>query len=133
MYAYGLGVEADKTQSMRWIVEAAEAGNLAAQYNAAKMYRDGDGVAQNYTEAVKWYRLAANAGYSKAQAGLAKRYAAGEGVEKNLVQALMWTTLAANQGLGRAITTREDLLTTMSFDDIAAADGLVKDWTAPAD
>ena len=70
---------------------------------------------------------------AKRQAGLAKRYAAGEGVEKNLVQALMWTTLAANQGLGRAITTREDLLTTMSVDDIAAADGLVKDWTAPAD
>ena len=113
------------------IVEAAEAGNNAAQYNAAKMYRDGNGVAQDYATAVNWYRLAAEAGYAKAQASLAIRYARGEGVGQDFVAALAWLTRAADKGLARAVQYRSVLLARMTPEQIAAAEKMVRSDSKP--
>ena len=76
----------------------AEAGNVTAQYNLGKMYRNGKGVARDYAEAVKWWCLAAEAGNADAQNKLGVMYHDGEGVEQDYAEALKWFRLAADAG-----------------------------------
>jgi TPR repeat protein len=118
----------DTPKSIELFVKAAEAGNVKAQYNLGKSYRDGVGVEKNVAEAVKWYRRAAEQGYDKAQDSLGRRYEKGDGVELDLVQSLYWTTLAAHQGLARAKQNRERLEGTMSKQQIDAAAALVANF-----
>lgn len=74
--------------------KAAEGGDVEAQFNLGKMYRDGQGVEQSNEEAAKWFRKAAEQGDLEAQVELAKRYF----VLDNLEEAEKWFVKAAEQG-----------------------------------
>jgi TPR repeat protein len=52
-------------------------------------------------------------------------YSRGQGVPKDLAQAYLWLSLAAGQGRAWAEQRRQDLATTMSGEDLAAAEGLL--------
>ena len=58
-YYFGLGVERDYSEAVKWWRQAAEQGNVKAQCAMGDCYCFGEGVAQDYSEAVKWYRQAA--------------------------------------------------------------------------
>lgn len=57
-YYYGLGVEKDYTESMKWYKKAAYSDNEAAQWNLGRMYSSGLGVIRNGKEASKWFGMA---------------------------------------------------------------------------
>ena len=78
--------------------EAAEQGNVRAQYNLGLCYENGNGVEQSYTEAVRWYRKAAEQGDAEAQYNLGVSYDHGNGVEQSYEEAHKWYKEAAEQG-----------------------------------
>lgn len=52
------GAPADRTMSFRYMLKAAELGDIAAMGEVAGLYADGDGVAENPREAIAWARKA---------------------------------------------------------------------------
>ena len=68
----------------------AQEGDLVAQLNLAKMYREGRGVSKNYKAAVKWFNLSAAQGNAVAQYHLGVAYSFGLGVVPDYEIALKW-------------------------------------------
>ena len=59
MYDWGLGVEADDAEAVKWHRLASEQGNAVGQNKLGWMYEKGGGVEQDYILAYMWYNLAA--------------------------------------------------------------------------
>ena len=76
----------------------AEKGDLIAQFNLAKMYREGKGVSKNYKAAVKWFNLSAEQGNALAKYHLGVAYSFGLGVVPDYEIALKWYVKSAEQG-----------------------------------
>ena len=89
---------AEHTKTLRKIETLAEKGDLNAQIELAKAYRQGIGVSQDYKTAVKWFTLAAEQGDAEAQYNLGVMQSFGLGVVPNNETAVKWYTLAAKQG-----------------------------------
>ena len=79
--------------------QAAEQGDVEAQYNLGAMYGMGLDVPLDDAEAARWYRLAADQGEAVAQHNLGFMYAEGRGVVEDADEAVRWYRLAAAQGL----------------------------------
>jgi TPR repeat protein len=77
---------------------AAEAGDVAAQFTLASRYSAGDGVEQDWALAFKWFKAAAEQGLATSQHNLAVMYERSNGVDQDLVEALRWYKAAAEQG-----------------------------------
>ena len=77
---------------------AAERGDIDAQFTLGKCYNNGEGVKQDYTQAVYWYRKAAGQGHAEAQLDLGACYYLGDGVKQDYIQAVYWLRKAAEQG-----------------------------------
>ena len=60
MYQYGLGVQQDNEEAVKWFKLSAEQGIALAQYNLGKAYYHGLGIQKDRQEAIKRYRLAAD-------------------------------------------------------------------------
>jgi|GEM_PF-4447580 TPR repeat protein len=82
----------------RDLLEAAESGDLQAQYELGAAFASGDGVPLNLQEAIHWYRQAAEKGHIAAQLNLGLAYSRGEGVAADPVEAVRWYRKAADQG-----------------------------------
>lgn len=66
-YIEGINVEEDAPSALRWLIKAAEAGNVLGMYYAAMMMEEGeDGVQRDLKKAKYWYQQAAAAGYEPA-------------------------------------------------------------------
>ena len=76
----------------------AEKGDMVAQFNLAKMYREGKGVSKDYKTAVEWFGLSAEQGNDAAQYHLGVAYSFGLGVVPNYDIALKWYMSSAEQG-----------------------------------
>jgi TPR repeat protein len=87
---------------MKKLLEAAQGGDVAAQYNLGVMYFEGKDAPQDYLEAAKWYGAAADQGDHQAQFNLGLMFYQGLGLPKNLVHAYELFDLAAAQGDERA-------------------------------
>ena len=70
-------------EAAKWLREAAEQNDPAAQFNLGMLYETGQGVPQNYLEAVKWYRESAEHGYPAAQFNLGVFYETGQVVPQD--------------------------------------------------
>ena len=114
----------DFATALRLWKPLAEQGNVDAQYNLGKMYRNGDGVAQDYKTAVKWYTLAAEQGDADAQTNLGAMYDKGQGVAQDYVKAHMWFNIAAIDGNADAIKNRDDVAKLMTPAQLAQAQQL---------
>ncbi|MHB1202178.1 MAG: tetratricopeptide repeat protein [Acidithiobacillus sp.] len=88
--------------SLKTLLERAQAGDAAAQYNLGVQYFAGAGVPQNYLEAAKWYGAAADQGDAQAQFNLGLMFYSGTGIPKNIAYAYELFSLAARQGDERA-------------------------------
>ncbi|MEO1200527.1 MAG: peptidoglycan-binding protein [Pseudomonadota bacterium] len=78
--------------------EAAEAGDVEAQFEVATRFMDGRGVTQDFAKAVAWYQAAAAQEFPPAQHRLASMYERGRGIERDPGMALLWYTRAADAG-----------------------------------
>ncbi len=58
-YCFGIDVEQDKDEAIKWLRKAAEQRHAKAQYDLGVAYRIGKGVKQDIAKSVKWYRKAA--------------------------------------------------------------------------
>ena len=93
---------ADDVPNFKKMLQAAEQGNVDAQFNLGVMYDNGRGVRQDYKQAVQWYRKAAEQGHADAQYNLGVAYKKGEGVRQDDAQAVQWYRKAAEQGDAQA-------------------------------
>jgi TPR repeat protein len=126
-YHNGWGVPKDDAEAVKWWKKAAELGNIFSQNSIGFAYHSGEGVPKDDAEAVRWWKMAAVGGFGWAQANLGAAYRNGAGVPKDYVQAYMWLTLAVNQ-VWIAKKSREELVTSMTPEQIAEGERLVKEW-----
>jgi TPR repeat protein len=91
--------------------DAAEAGDLDAQYDLARRFETGDGLPISSQEAGKWYLAAAERGHGFAGYKLAFQYMRGRGIAKgkDLAEAYFWFSICAERGVGDAESWRERL------------------------
>jgi TPR repeat protein/tRNA A-37 threonylcarbamoyl transferase component Bud32 len=101
-FDFGLGVEQDHAEALRWYRKAADQGFAAAQSKLGWMYRDGRGVEQDHAEALRWYRKAADQGDATAQYEIGVTYENGWGAAVDHAEALRWYRLAADKGFATA-------------------------------
>lgn len=78
--------------------QAAQRGEVKAQFELASAYYIGNGVPQDYPEAMKWYRKVAEQGVASAQHNLGVAYSKGLGVPQDYSEAVKWYRKAAEQG-----------------------------------
>jgi uncharacterized protein len=76
----------------------AASGNVAAQFNLARMYDNGIGVPEDDAEAAVWYSRAAAAEFTPAQRELAMAYIQGEGVASDPAKGIQLLHDAADAG-----------------------------------
>ncbi len=115
-YDYGLGVEEDDSEAVRWYGLAAAGGHAGAQYSLGLKYGLGQGVEEDDAEAVRWFRLAAEQDHAGAQFLLGDAYEIGRGVERDLDEAVRWYRLAAKNGDEDAAELIRSLETWRCFD-----------------
>lgn len=73
----------------------AEAGDVKAQFEIARMFETGDGTKVDMQKAVNWYMKAADQGYGDAQYQIAWMYANGIGLRQDYAAAAKWYRLAS--------------------------------------
>ena len=88
----------DNDTALQIFTPLAEKGDLVAQFNLAKMYREGKGVSKDYKAAVRWFNLSAKQGNAAAQYHLGVAYSFGLGVVPDYEIALKWYLKSAEQG-----------------------------------
>lgn len=86
----------DKARGARYVLEAAQAGNPRAQYQAGRIYEHGCALYPRRDDhAVTWYARAGEAGHPLAASRLAKAYREGElGLARDEERAAHWSDLA---------------------------------------
>ena len=104
-----------------WFEKAAASGSVPAQYEMFSHY-----ALRDLDKALYWLELAANQGDKDSQSMLGTYYLLGKGVKKNYVIAYKWLILGLRFGDDETIPMIDD---TMSAEDIAKGEKLVKTWT----
>ena len=99
---WDLGEEAynngDYDKAMEYLLPAAEAGHVGAQWLLGSMYWEGIGVDQSYEESARWYQYSALQNDSYGQLWTGYLYENGYGVDQSYEEALKWYQLSADQG-----------------------------------
>ena len=131
-YLFGMNVEQDSAEAVKWWQMAAEQGNADAQYALGNAYEDGKGIEKDFAKALKWYRLAAEQGDDGAQHSLAAAYFLGQGVIKDSVYAHMWYNISSSLGNRFAAIGRDSLSKEMTPEQIAEAQKLARECVRKA-
>ncbi len=84
----------------------------------------------DYDTALREFRPLAEQGHAQAQVNLGIMSSQGRGVPKDSIQAYRWYTLAANQGDDLADKFKNHLAKSMTLDQLAEAQRLVRGWKA---
>lgn len=95
-YSDNLKVEAQK------IMQEAESGDSAAQFQLGFLYLNGAGVRKDTMMTVHWWHKAADQGHIVAQYNLGGLYFSGKLDKSDIKKALLWWEKAAEQGLDEA-------------------------------
>jgi uncharacterized protein len=119
------------------LLDRAGKGDVGAQYQIGKMYRDGAGVVPNAAEAARWFRQAAAAGLAQAENDLGFLYdsglglpedhaeASGRGAPQDDVAAYTWMDVAAFRARGtlqeRCVMERDALAAKLTPEQLAEA------------
>ena len=96
--------EKDRAETLGWYLEAANSGDVVAQYSLGEMYSRGESVERDVREAAKWYRMAAERDHAGAQNKLGNAFYNGWGVIRNYKEAARWYRKAALRGSVEAQT-----------------------------
>lgn len=126
----GLKVPDDKAITVQWYRENAEKGDLDAQYKLGLLHLTGKGALQDFGEAAKWLRLSAEQGHPQAQFQLGLIYRVGHGVPTDQAQAYKWLNLAAAAGVNQAVLTRNEVMRSLTAEQLAQAQKESREWQA---
>jgi localization factor PodJL len=129
-YEKGIGVKKDLTAARDLYRSAADKGNGKAMHNLALLYAHGIDGPADYRNAAHWFRKAADCGLAGSQYNLGILYARGIGVEQNYAESYKWLALAANQGDKDAAKKRDEMVTHLDQQTLAAARASVQAWRA---
>jgi hypothetical protein len=132
-YLKGDGVERDPAAAIKWISKAADQGLVEAQYALGAMYHAGRGALQSFPLAFKWFELAAQQNHAEAQFSLGVMYRMGQGVPADKPKAYTWFNLAAAQGHERAREARDNLLPSLTPEQVLAAQRAAQEWRPATD
>ncbi|ORU93517.1 MAG: hypothetical protein A6F70_05805 [Cycloclasticus sp. symbiont of Bathymodiolus heckerae] len=105
LYEQGQGVERDLKQSVAWLRQAADLGDVRGQYQLAMAYEKGLGVDRDLHQAAYWLEKAAEQGDETAQFNLGVMLATnyGEGLttssNEQRQSAVKWLTQADENGV----------------------------------
>jgi len=109
---FGLGMERNDAQAVKWYGLAAQDGNAEAQYRLGYLYATGQGVAYNAATAERYWIAAAGKGHRGAIVALSDFYHEGLYRKEDEVLARRWLNRAAMTGdieamykLGRRLMT----------------------------
>lgn len=98
LYAEGVGVVQDFTESFKWYRMAAENGDTTGQHKTGLNYYYGKGVRQDKVEARRWFAMAAAKGHARSQNNLGIMFEAGDGGQQDFGEAAKWYRRAAEHG-----------------------------------
>ncbi|CAM5210400.1 sel1 repeat family protein [Oligella ureolytica] len=96
---------AQETTQAQELESAAEAGDVAAQFQLANLYLSGAFGTSDPDKALEWYRKSAEGGYVEANIRLAELYIQGLSGKQNFDEAIKWLEKPAQQGDATAQTT----------------------------
>ena len=82
--------DTEEFKTFEELLEAAEKGDIDAQWDLVFMYENGKDVPRDYNMAAYWVKRAAILGNAEAQMRLGALYEIGEGVERNTKKAIKW-------------------------------------------
>ena len=97
-YLFAPADRQDFSKANELLTEAANAGDPAAMFSLATMYRDGRGVPNDDAEAFKWYQRAADAGDPTSAVVVADSFRLGKGVARDDKKSLSYYKAAAELG-----------------------------------
>lgn len=92
--------EKDLEKAFKWLLIAAEYGDLPSQLAVAHSYKDGNAVEQDFFKAIDWYKKAAKSRSILAMETLGNIYTNGLGVEQDYCEAQRWFLDAAEDARG---------------------------------
>ena len=122
MYDRGLGVTANKEESLRWLKRSADLGYVPAIYDMAYMYdKGGMGLPQDTAKAKRMYEMAAAGGQLEALLALGEMYDEGRGVKLDRQEALSYYLAAADWGSPEGKAKADKLAAELSPKQLAAA------------
>jgi TPR repeat protein len=93
-----LGRLGDAEAEFRMYSEAAESGNVLAQYNLGVAYRDGLGTEIDAQKALEWFEKAAAGGDDTAAFNIGVMYDDGQMIPEDNQMAIAWYDVAAKRG-----------------------------------
>ncbi|MFZ0303157.1 MAG: tetratricopeptide repeat protein [Terracidiphilus sp.] len=125
----------DYKQAVAWYTKAANQGNITAELDLARLYRDGRGklFARDADQAAAWYRKAADQGDPRAQGALGMLYTLGQGVPRSDVEAYYWLDLAAavkSPDQDQYVANRQNVGTRITADELEDVEERVAAWKA---
>jgi hypothetical protein len=120
----GANVPQNYLEAKKWLAEAAEQGDLAAQNDLAYLFFNGLGGERDYKKALELYEKAAMQGDSMAQANIGLMYATGTGINTDKARGYAWYSLAASAGNTFATISRNNLMLSMSWEELNQAQAI---------
>ena len=124
MYLQGIGVPQNYQEAAKYLKQAGDLGDLTAKKNLAYMYYNGLTGKPDYKQALELYKEAALLGDNVSQSNVGLIYAEGMGVGTDRVRAYAWYSLAASQGNSAAVVARNNLMISMSWQELNRAQAL---------
>lgn len=94
----------DLSESARWMMRSADAGNPEAQFVLGQYYKAGAGVPKDTVKAVEWLSKAATNQHKGAQILLGNMYRIGDGVDVDIQESDRWYDMADGRTFRRSAT-----------------------------
>lgn len=101
--------------------QAADNGDLQAQFEMGELYLRGDRVEKDTDEALQWFEMASIKGHPGAQYQLGLMHYQGEGVTRNLPQAYIILKMAAVNGKDEAMDASDQIALQMNEEELDMA------------
>jgi TPR repeat protein len=92
-----MGNKSEQEEGFKWVLSAADRGNVNAQYAVARAYEDGIGVEKDEKKYIKYLKMAADNNYREAALILGNCYAEGIGVLKNVDLGILYLKSAIDR------------------------------------
>jgi TPR repeat protein len=109
IYRYGLDVQVNFIEALKWFDQAAYLGDVVAQFQIAEIYQQGLGVKPDPVIALKYFKLAANANHAEANYFAGMMLLNGDGPDTNLNDCIKYLDRAAHLDLVDAQLTLAEL------------------------
>ena len=112
---------ADQPDALAACQQAAQSGDLQAQYELGEFFYDGKRAPQDLEQALFWFERASLQGHAQAQFRLGMMFFQGEGVPANNVQAYIVLKMAAVNGSDEAMDSADLVSAQMPRDELEIA------------